>query len=236
MTIALDHLDAVITTIRESRTADIARERLMEGFKLSEKQAQAILDLRLQRLTGLEREKIEEEYQEVLKMIDWLKSVLADESKIDKIIKDELLAVREKYGDERRTEITVDTSEINVEDLIAQEDVVITLTHNDYIKRMPLDTYRRQKRGGVGVTGMGTKEADFVENILVTTTHHTILFFTNRGRVHCLKAYEINEASRRARRSSISCSLKARRRSRRSSRSRSSCPSATSSWRRRRAS
>ena len=182
LTIALDHLDAVITTIRESRTADIARERLMEGFKLSEKQAQAILDLRLQRLTGLEREKIEEEYQEVLKMIDWLKSVLADEGKIDKIIKDELLAVREKYGDERRTEITIDTSEINVEDLIAQEDVVITLTHNNYIKRMPLDTYRRQKRGGVGVTGMGTKEADFVENILVTTTHHTILFFTNRGR------------------------------------------------------
>ena len=194
LTIALDHLDAVITTIRESRTADIARERLMEGFKLSEKQAQAILDLRLQRLTGLEREKIEEEYQEVLKMIDWLKSVLADEGKIDKIIKDELLAVREKYGDERRTEITIDTSEINVEDLIAQEDVVITLTHNNYIKRMPLDTYRRQKRGGVGVTGMGTKEADFVENILVTTTHHTILFFTNRGRVYCLKAYEINES------------------------------------------
>ena len=203
LTIALDHLDAVITTIRESRTADIARERLMEGFKLSEKQAQAILDLRLQRLTGLEREKIEEEYQEVLKMIDWLKSVLADEGKIDKIIKDELLAVREKYGDERRTEITVDTSEINVEDLIAQEDVVITLTHNDYIKRMPLDTYRRQKRGGVGVTGMGTKEADFVENILVTTTHHTILFFTNRGRVHCLKAYEINEASRQAKGTAI---------------------------------
>ena len=203
LTIALDHLDAVITTIRESRTADIARERLMEGFKLSEKQAQAILDLRLQRLTGLEREKIEEEYQEVLKMIDWLKSVLADEGKIDKIIKDELLAVREKYGDERRTEITIDTSEINVEDLIAQEDVVITLTHNNYIKRMPLDTYRRQKRGGVGVTGMGTKEADFVENILVTTTHHTILFFTNRGRVYCLKAYEINEASRQAKGTAI---------------------------------
>ena len=203
LTIALDHLDAVITTIRESRTADIARAALMEGFDLSEKQAQAILDLRLQRLTGLEREKIEEEYQEVLKTIEWLKSVLADEGKIRQIIRDELTEVKSKYGDERRTRITIDVSSMNVEDLIAEEDVVVTLTHNNYIKRMPITSYRNQKRGGRGVTGMGTKEADFVENMLITTTHHTILFFTNRGRVYHLKAYEIAESSRQAKGTAI---------------------------------
>lgn len=199
LTIALDHLDAVITTIRESQTADIARNALMDGFKLSEKQAQAILDLRLQRLTGLEREKIEEEYQEVLKKIEWLKSVLADESKIMTIIKEELTAVREKYGDARRTTITYDMSEMSEEDLIADEDVVLTISHNNYIKRMKLDTYNKQNRGGQGILGMSTKEGDFVENILITTTHHTILFFTSRGRVHYLKAYQIAEASRQAR-------------------------------------
>ncbi len=199
LTIALDHLDAVITTIRESQTADIARNALMDGFKLSEKQAQAILDLRLQRLTGLEREKIEEEYQEVLKKIEWLKSVLADESKIMTIIKEELTAVKEKYGDVRRTTITYDMSEMSEEDLIADEDVVLTISHNNYIKRMKLDTYNKQNRGGQGILGMSTKEGDFVENILITTTHHTILFFTSRGRVHYLKAYQIAEASRQAR-------------------------------------
>lgn len=199
LTIALDHLDAVITTIRESQTADIARNALMDGFKLSEKQAQAILDLRLQRLTGLEREKIEEEYQEVLKKIEWLKSVLADESKIMTIIKEELTAVKEKYGDARRTTITYDMSEMSEEDLIANEDVVLTISHNNYIKRMKLDTYNKQNRGGQGILGMSTKEGDFVENILITTTHHTILFFTSRGRVHYLKAYQIAEASRQAR-------------------------------------
>ncbi len=198
LTIALDHLDAVITTIRESRTADIAREALMSGFKLTEKQAQAILDLRLQRLTGLEREKIEEEYQETLKAIEEYKAILADEQRILAIIKDELTAVKEKYGDERRTRLELDTSEIDVEDLIAEEDIVITLTHNDYIKRMPLATYKNQKRGGVGIKGMVTKETDFVEDLLVTTTHHTILFFTSRGRVFFLKAYEIAEAGRQA--------------------------------------
>lgn len=203
LTIALDHLDAVITTIRESRTADIAREALMTGFKLSEKQAQAILDLRLQRLTGLERDKIQEEYQEVLKAIEEYKAILADEMRILGIIKDELTQVKEKYGDERRTKLTIDTSEIDVEDLIAEEDVVITLTHNNYIKRMPLDTYRRQNRGGKGIKGMGTKETDFVENMLITTTHHTILFFTTRGRVYHLKAYEIAEASRQAKGTAI---------------------------------
>lgn len=199
LTIALDHLDAVITTIRESQTADIARNALMDGLKLSEKQAQAILDLRLQRLTGLEREKIEEEYQEVLKKIEWLKSVLADESKIMTIIKEELTAVKEKYGDARRTTITYDMSEMSEEDLIADEDVVLTISHNNYIKRMKLDTYNKQNRGGQGILGMSTKEGDFVENILITTTHHTILFFTSRGRVHYLKAYQIAEASRQAR-------------------------------------
>ena len=199
LTIALDHLDAVITTIRESQTADIARNALMDGFKLSEKQAQAILDLRLQRLTGLEREKIEEEYQEVLKKIEWLKSVLADESKIMTIIKEELTAVKEKYGDARRTTITYDMSEMSEEDLIADEDVVLTISHNNYIKRMKLDTYNKQNRGGQGILGMSTKEGDFVENILITTTHHTILLFTSRGRVHYLKAYQIAEASRQAR-------------------------------------
>ncbi len=203
LTIALDHLDAVITTIRESRTADIARDALMASFKLSEKQAQAILDLRLQRLTGLEREKIEEEYQETLKAIEEYKAILADEMRILQIIKEELTAVKEKYGDERRTQIVVDTSEIDVEDLIAEEDVVITLTHGGYIKRISLDTYRKQKRGGRGVTGMGTKEADFVENLLVTTTHHTILFFTSRGRVYYLKAYEIAESNRQAKGTAI---------------------------------
>ncbi len=203
LTIALDHLDAVIKMIRESRTADIARTALMTTLDLSEKQAQAILDLRLQRLTGLEREKIEEEYQEILKTIEWLESVLADEAKLFNIIKEELLEIKRKFGDGRRTRITEDISKLNMEDLIAEEDVVITLTHNNYIKRMPLDTYRNQKRGGRGVTGMGTKEEDFVENMLITTTHHTILFFTNRGRVYHLKGYDIAESSRIAKGTAI---------------------------------
>ena len=203
LTIALDHLDAVITTIRESRTADIAKAALMEGFSLSDRQAQAILDLRLQRLTGLEREKIEQEYQETLKAIEEYKAILADENRILGIIKDELTDVKKKFGDARRTKLTIDTSELNVEDLIAEEDVVITLTHGGYVKRIPLDTYRRQNRGGKGVKGMATKEKDFVESMLITTTHHTILFFTNRGRVYQLKAYEIAEASRQAKGTAI---------------------------------
>ena len=203
LTIALDHLDAVIKMIRESRTADIARTALMTSLQLSEKQSQAILDLRLQRLTGLEREKIEEEYQEILKSIAWLESVLADEGKVLNIIKEELAEVKRKFGDERRTRITEDVSKMKMEDLIAEEDVVITLTHNNYIKRMPIDTYRNQKRGGRGVTGMGTKEEDFVENMLITTTHHTILFFTNQGRVYRLKGYDIAESSRTAKGTAI---------------------------------
>ena len=203
LNIALDHLDAVISTIRSSRTGEIAKAALMEGFKLSDKQAQAILDLRLQRLTGLERDKIEEEYQEILKKIDWLKSVLADEGKILAIIKEELTAVKNKYNDDRRTSITRDSSDISMADLIPDDDVVVTLTHNNYIKRMPLATYKNQKRGGQGIVGMKTKDTDFVENILITTNHHVILFFTNRGRLYYLKAYEIAESSRQAKGTAI---------------------------------
>ncbi|MDR7869038.1 MAG: DNA gyrase subunit A [Sporomusaceae bacterium] len=201
--IALDNLDAVITTIRQSRTVDIAREALQTNFSLSEKQSQAILEMRLQRLTGLEREKIEQEYKDVLETIEYLEGVLADERKVLDIIKEELQDVKKRFGDARRTVITVDTSKFDVEDLIAEEDVVITLTHGGYIKRLPVDTYRSQRRGGRGVTGMGTKEEDFVEHLFVATTHHNILFFTNRGRVYRLKAYEIPEASRTAKGTAI---------------------------------
>lgn len=194
--IALDHIDEVIKTIRSSQTADIARQALIDGFDLTEKQAQAILDLRLQRLTGLEREKIDEEYKNILETIAWLESVLADEQKVLALIRDELTEIKRKYNDERRTVITTDVSKLDMEDLIAEEDIVITLTHGSYIKRLPVDTYRNQKRGGRGVAGMGTKEEDFVEHLFVTTTHHNILFFTSRGRVYRLKGYEIAEASR----------------------------------------
>lgn len=196
--IALDNLDAVIAAIRRSQTVDIARTALMDGFHLSEKQSQAILDMRLQRLTGLERAKIEQEYKDVLETIELLEAILADEHKVMNIIKEELLDVKKRFGDARRTVITSDVSKLEVEDLIAVEDVVITITHQGYIKRLNIDTYRSQKRGGRGVTGMGTKEEDFVVHLFVATTHHNILFFTNRGRVYRLKAYEIAEASRTA--------------------------------------
>lgn len=196
--IALDHLDAVITTIRQSHTAEIARNALIDKFRLSEKQAQAILDMRLQRLTGLEREKIEKEYRDVLETIEWLESVLADDAKVLGLIREELLDVKKRFADARRTVITSDVSKIEIEDLIAEEDIVITITHHGYVKRLPVDTYRSQKRGGRGVTGMGTKEEDFLEHLFVATTHHNILFFTNRGRVYRLKGYDIPEASRTA--------------------------------------
>lgn len=194
--IALDHIDEVIKAIRASQTTDLARQALIDGFDLTEKQAQAILDLRLQRLTGLEREKIDEEYKNILETIAWLESVLADEQKVLALIRDELTEIKRKYNDERRTVITTDVSKLDMEDLIAEEDIVITLTHGSYIKRLPVDTYRNQKRGGRGVAGMGTKEEDFVEHLFVTTTHHNILFFTSRGRVYRLKGYEVAEASR----------------------------------------
>lgn len=200
---ALDHLDAVISTIRGSRTAEIAKNGLIEGFQLSEKQAQAILDLRLQRLTGLERDKIEQEFKDILETIEWLKGVLADEGKVMGLIKDELLEIKRRFADPRRTVITSDMSKLDMEDLIAEEDIVLTITHANYIKRLPVDTYRSQRRGGRGVTGMGTKEEDFLEHLFVATTHHNILFFTNRGRVYRLKGYEIPEASRTAKGTSV---------------------------------
>lgn len=201
--IALDHIDAVIALIRASQTVEEAREGLMASFGLSERQAQAILDMRLQRLTGLERDKIEEEYAELRKTIEYLRAVLANEQMLLGIIRRELLEIKEKFGDERRTKITHDEGEMDMEDLIAEEDVVITVTHQNYIKRMPADTYRSQRRGGRGVTGMGTKEEDFVEQIFITTTHHYVLFFTNFGKVHRLKVYEIPEASRQSKGTNI---------------------------------
>ncbi len=197
--IALDNLDAVITLIRNSQTTDIAREGLMTEFNLSEKQAQAILDMRLQRLTGLEREKIEDEYQTLMKLIAELKAILADEEKVLEIIREELLEIKERFNDKRRTEIATSGFEnIEDEDLIPVENIVISLTHNGYIKRLPVSTYRAQRRGGRGIQGMGTNEDDFVEHLITTSTHDTILFFTNKGKVYRSKGYEIPEYSRTA--------------------------------------
>ena len=199
LTKALDNLDSVISIVRQSPSGGEAKDALINQFALSDRQAQAILDLKLQRLTGLERNKITDDYHETLKAIENFTAILADESKVLEIIRAELIAVRDRFGDERRTEIVSDaTVEFEVEDLIDEDDIVITITHGGYIKRLSLDTYKNQKRGGKGVTGMGTKETDFVEHILITTTHHTILFFTNRGRVFHLKAYEIFESNRQA--------------------------------------
>ena len=201
--IALDNLDEVITTIRSSATADIARTSLMDKFKLSQRQAQAILDMRLQRLTGLERKKIDDEYIDVLETIDWLESVLADERKVLNIIKDDLLEMKKKFGDARRTEISRDTSEMEVEDLIAEEDIVVTISHQGYIKRQTLDNFRNQKRGGVGKTGGSGKKEDCAEHLFLSTTHHNILFFTTKGRVYRQKGYEIPEAGRTAKGTAI---------------------------------
>ena len=202
--IALDNLDAVISTIRSSATADIAKTALIDKFQLSMRQAQAILDMRLQRLTGLERQKIDDEYVDVMETIDWLESVLADEHKVMNIIKEDLLEVKKKFGDERRTEISLDTSEMDVEDLIAEEDIVVTISHQGYIKRQTLDNFRNQKRGGVGKNGgSGKKADDCAEHLFLSTTHHNILFFTNKGRVYRQKGYEIPEAGRTAKGTAI---------------------------------
>lgn len=201
--IALDNLDAVISTIRASENAEVARESLVTNFALTERQAQAILEMRLQRLTGLERKKIDEEYQELLKTIAELESVLADDTKLMAIIKEELIEIKRRFADERRTQIVEDTSELNIEDLIAEEDIVMTLTHNGYIKRLPVDTYRSQKRGGRGLMGVNKKEEDFVEHLCITSTHHNVLFFTSRGKVYRLKGYEIPEAGRTAKGSAV---------------------------------
>lgn len=196
--IALDNIDAVISLIRASKSTQEAKAGLMEKFNLSEIQSQAILDMRLQRLTGLEREKIEEEYRELMNLIAELQAMLNDERLILENIKEGLLVIKEKYGDERRSEIDmgyIDGS-IDISDLIEEEQIVITLTHNGYIKRLAADTYTAQKRGGRGIQGMTTREDDFIEDIFITSTHDNILFFSNRGRVYQLKGYEIPEAGR----------------------------------------
>ena len=195
--IALDNIDAVIKTIRESYSN--AKENLMENFGLSDIQAQAILDMRLARLQGLECEKIENEYNELMKKIAYYKSLLADEVLLMGVIKDELTEIRDKYGDERRTQIVRDEGEFDEEDLVEEENVTITFTHLGYIKRVPADTYKAQKRGGKGITGVTTRDNDFVKDLVMTSTHDNLMFFTNTGKAHKIKAYEIPEATRTAR-------------------------------------
>ncbi|NLJ40599.1 MAG: DNA gyrase subunit A [Clostridiales bacterium] len=201
--IALDHIDEIIKIIRASENDQVAKENLIEKFALSEKQAQAILDMRLRRLTGLEREKLLEEYEALLKTIRELRSILAEDHLQFEIIKEELLNIKDKYNDERRTEITSAPGEIDLEDLIDEHDAVLTLTHLGYIKRIPLDTYKSQRRGGRGITGLQTRQEDFVANLFVTSTHHRLLFFTSLGKVYELKGYEIPEAGRQARGTAI---------------------------------
>lgn len=196
--IALDNIDAVIKLIRASKTTLEAKEGLMTNFNLSEIQSQAILEMRLARLTGLEREKIEEEYNELMETIKRLKEVLDSEELVLEIIKKELLEIKYKFSDERRTRIELSENDIDIEDLIENETVIVTLTNQNYIKRIPIDVYTAQKRGGRGITAMTTKEDDFVENAIVTTTHSNLLFFTNQGRVYKIKGYEVPEAGRTA--------------------------------------
>jgi DNA gyrase subunit A len=197
--IAIDNLDKVIKIIRESKNTEVARQALMDKFELSRVQAQAILDMRLHQLTGLERQALEDEYKELIKTIARLKSLLADPKKILGVIKDELLELKEKYGEKRRTQIVAAAVDMEIEDLIAQEDVIVTFSHAGYVKRLSADTYRTQKRGGRGVTGMTTKEEDFVEQLFVTDTHAHMLLFTNRGRVYGLRVFEVPEAGRASR-------------------------------------
>ena len=194
--IAIDNIDEVIRIIRTSYND--AKQRLMDTFGLSEIQAQSILDMQLRRLQGLEREKIEAEYQELLKKIAYYKELLADEKLLMGVIKDELLEIKKKYNDKRRTKIVADAEEIDEEDLIAEENVAITLTHLGYLKRVPADTYKAQKRGGKGITGLTTRENDFVKNLIITSTHDYLMFFTNMGKAYRIKAYEIPEAHRTA--------------------------------------
>ena len=197
--IALDHIDEIIKLIRASQNDEEAKNGLMEKFDFSERQAQAILDMRLRRLTGLERDKIQAEHDELMKTIEYLKSILDDDNKLIQVIKEELTEIREKYGDDRRTEITIgNISDIEDEDLIPRENIVVTLSHNNYIKRLPVSTYRSQHRGGRGIQGMNTIDEDFVSQIVTMSTHDYILFFTNKGRVYRLKGYEIPELSRQS--------------------------------------
>lgn len=201
--IAINYLDEVISIIRSSPNENEAKQRLSERFGLSEKQSQAIVDMRLGRLTGLERKKLEDEYQEVMEKIKYYKEVLSDESLVLRIIKDEIMVIRDKFADDRRTQIIADEDEISVEDLIQEEESVITLTHFGYIKRQPTAVYRSQRRGGKGIVGMSTREEDYVVNLFTTSTHNFILFFTNKGKVYRLKAYQIPEAGRQAKGTAI---------------------------------
>ena len=196
---ALDHIDEIVAIIRGSRDTGAAREALMERFAFTDKQAQAILDMRLARLTGLERDKLQAEYDELQKSIAYFKSLLADEALLMGVIKDEMTEIRNKFADPRRTELTVLEGEIDIEDLIQSDDMVVTMSHLGYVKRLPKSTYRAQHRGGKGVTGMATREEDFVEKMIIVNTHDEIMFFTNRGRVYNLKCYQIPEAGRTAR-------------------------------------
>ncbi|HBY3291610.1 TPA: DNA gyrase subunit A [Clostridioides difficile] len=201
--IALDNIDAVISLIRASKTGQEAKLGLIEKFNLTEIQAQAILDMRLQRLTGLERDKIEAEYEDLIKKINRLKEILADERLLLNVIKDEITIIKENYSDERRTEIRHAEGEIDMRDLISDEEIAITLTHFGYIKRLPSDTYKSQKRGGRGISALTTREEDFVRHLVTTTTHSRLLFFTNKGRVFKLNAYEIPEGKRQAKGTAI---------------------------------
>ncbi len=197
--IALDNIDAVITLIRKSKTVDDARAGLMKEFDLSERQAVAILEMRLQRLTGLERAKIVEEYNELIKLIARLQEILANEKLLMQIVKDELLEIKQKYGDDRRTEIVEDTGDLTIEDLIVEEDMVVTVSNTGYIKRNALSLYRAQHRGGKGKIGMETKEEDFVEQVFIASTHDYVLVFTDAGRVYWLKVYQLPQAGRASR-------------------------------------
>jgi DNA gyrase subunit A len=194
--IALDDIDAVIETIKKSRDTESAKTNLMKKFKLSEIQAKAILDMRLQRLTGLERKKIEDEYKETIKFIQKMKAILSNEKLRKQIIREELLVLREKYADDRRTKIELELKEFKLEDIIAEEDVVVTISHAGFIKRFPVSGYRKQGRGGKGVTGAGTREEDFIEHMFVASTHHYIMFFTDKGKCYWLKVHEIPEGGR----------------------------------------
>jgi DNA gyrase subunit A len=194
--IALDNLDAVIKVIKESAVVDEAREKLILKFRLTSEQAQTILDMKLQRLTGLERQKINDEYIELVKKIARLQGILASPRQILDIIKNELLEVKKKYGDKRRTEIREERADFSIEDLIAEEDMVITISHAGYVKRLPVSTYRQQQRGGTGVIGVVTKEEDFITGLFIASTHDNLLFFTDKGRVHRLKVYELPQAGR----------------------------------------
>jgi DNA gyrase subunit A len=194
--IAIENIDAVIKLIKGSKSPDKAREGLISNFKLSREQAQAILDMRLQRLTALEREKLDQEYNDLLKRIAWLRKILASEAEILRIIKEELLELKKKYDDERRTEIIEEPGEISIEDLIAEEDMVVTITTGGYIKKLPVRTYRAQRRGGKGIIGMETKKEDVISDIFIASTHDYILFFSNRGKAYWLKVYEIPTAGR----------------------------------------